>query len=133
VYIGTNWGFIFLAEPRRLRPLTFFRSFEQDVRSFNLFPGKENYGHRSASPSSVGGGRGESPTPSLTASEPESEGGVDKRHGLVVVSLGKGFSNLIEKSMGLEDEDDANAIFTKMRKKAFAQLWTLNESTFDPL
>ena len=37
VYIGTNWGFVFVADTKYLRPIASFRPFTEDVRSFWVF------------------------------------------------------------------------------------------------
>jgi hypothetical protein len=162
VYVGTNWGFVFLADVKRLRPITFFRPFEQDVRSFWVFRDDVNNVNRTGSPSTIGGSdqendaagvlatlhsstsssninsaqlqllagndaskeigkkesdesdesRGISPTPS--------QSDTSKNNLQIVLGIGKGFSNLIDKSVGLSKE-------SKQRRRAFAMLWHMHE------
>lgn len=151
VYVGTNRGFVFLADIKRLRPITFFRPFEQDVRSFWVFKNskfsgsagnlseqnqKDNDGiipiHSSPSSSNISNSnsknsgsvsdgmrgsvsditdRGISPTPSS-----QEEKNVSMQ---IVIGIGKGFSNLIEKNVGATIPCPEQ----RQRRKAFAMLW----------
>lgn len=152
VYVGTNRGFVFLADIKNLRPITSFRPFSQDVRSFWIFhdssSGLDGSAfnesdteslHSNASKDEVvqkdkekivitatssvssskdiegcdesSSGRGVSPTPS--SSDKDVSNGKQ-----LVVGIGKGFSNLIEKNIALVSS-------VKKKPRAYALLWSI--------
>ncbi|CAL8114388.1 unnamed protein product [Orchesella dallaii] len=154
VFVGTNRGFVFCTDVKHLRPITSFRPFTEDVRSFWVFreqPGlktsESNFSlsnkcdtdsdtsalHSSTSSSSLSKASGEIDLREKTKDSSKSDLSADGRESSptpshsdnsyqVIVALGKGNSNLIEKNIGnLTDEK-------KQRRRAFAMLWFANEA-----
>ena len=148
IYIGTNWGFIFITDIKYLKPLTILQPFQDDIRSFWMFRSFPNdvnnlSSRRSSFASAAGSevGRSEdqretaTPSPNPNSSKRKSDS-VDITENenpatfsnsddigidlnQLVIVLGKGFSSIINQ----------NAVDDQRRKRIFGILWKINSNS----